>query len=54
MKSPTFETKSLHSKNSYVGYWNVIHGLAKIRYVGLKWFKLRSFHVLTEGVRLGT
>ena len=54
MKSPTFETKSLHSQNSYVGYGNVIHGLAKIRYVGLEWFKRRCFHVLIEGVRLGT
>ena len=54
MKSSTFETKSLHSQNSYVGYWNVIHGLARIRYVGLNWLKLRSFHVLTERVRLGT
>ena len=54
MKCSTFETKSLHSQNSYVGYWNVIHGLTKIRYVGLNWFKLRCFHLLIEGVRLGT
>ena len=39
---------------AYVGYWNVIHGLTKIRYVGRNRFKRRSFHVLNEEVRLGT
>ena len=29
--------------NSYVGYWNVIHRLTKIRYVGRNRFKRRSF-----------
>ena len=54
MKSSTFDTKSLHSQNSFVGYSNVIHGFTKIRYVGRNRFKRRSFHVLIEGVRLGT
>ena len=28
-----FETKSLHSKNSYVGHLNLIHGSTQIKYV---------------------
>ena len=56
-----FETKSLHSKNSYVGHLNLIHGSTQIICVGvifififfIVWFKRWSFHVLnwTEQVR---
>ena len=39
MRSSTFETQSLHSRNSHVGHWILIHGSTQIRstqHVGLK------------------
>ena len=36
MRSSTFKTKSLHSRNSHVGHSILIHGWAQIRDVELK------------------
>ena len=47
MKSSTFETKSLDSRNSLVGHSNLILGSTQIRDVDL-------FMYLIEGIRFGT
>ena len=46
MKSLTFETKSLHSRNSHVDDSNLIPGSTQIRDIELNWFQRRSFHAL--------
>ena len=35
MRSSTFKTKSVHSRNSHVGHSILIHRLTQIRYVEL-------------------
>jgi len=41
MRSSTFETKSLHGRNSHVDHSILIHGSTQIRYVDFNLFKRR-------------
>ena len=46
VRSSTFETKSLRSRNSHVGHSILIHLSTQIRHLGFNRFKRRSLHVL--------
>ena len=55
MKSLTFETKSLHSRNySHVDDSNLIPGSTQIRYSDLIDSNVDLFMYLIEGIRFGT
>lgn len=46
--------KSKPSRNFQVGHLNLIHGLIKIRYVGLNWSSMDLFMYLIVGIGFGT
>ena len=54
MKCSTFETKSLHSRNSHVDHSNLILGSTKLNMSNLIDSNVDLSMYLIEGIRFGT